>query len=362
MQISGVGTFSATDLGKKLAGKAATVTPTLVSTSEGLTGSASPKDLETLFQLAYLRFTAPRLDTTAWLAMKGQMDAAVANRGANPQQALVDTYTVTLTQHNFRSRPLSAMTLAEVNPQRAFEIYKDRFSNAGDFTFVFVGNVTLDSLKPLVEKYLASLPSTGRVETWKDVGDAPPAGVIDKVVHKGAAPQSATVATFTGPFDYKPETRVGILALTTLAQMWLTDALREEMGATYSPNLGGGGNKIPRPEYQIQIFYTSSPDNVDKLWARTLRVIDSLRNVGPNEADLNKVKETIGRTRETSLKQNAYWVAGITQRDQTGEDIGGLMSAYDVLVKNLTAKQIQDAAKLYLDTTRYIKVVLLPEK
>src|SRR5207302_5828414 len=98
----------------------------------------------------------------------------VTNRGANPQAVLSDTFSVTMTQHNFRSRPLTPATLAEVNPQRAFEIYKDRFANAGDFTFVFVGNVTLDSLKPLVEKYLASLPSTGRVETWKDVGDAPP--------------------------------------------------------------------------------------------------------------------------------------------------------------------------------------------
>jgi zinc protease len=362
MRASGVGKFSAIDLGKKLAGKAATLNASIVATTEGLSGSASPKDLETLFQLAYLRFTAPRLDTAAWLAMKGQMDAAVANRGAIPQAAWIDTATVTLTQHNFRSRPPSAATLAEIKPQRALEIYKDRFSNAADFTFVFVGNVTLDSLKPLVEKYLASLPSTGRVESWKDVGDAPPAGVVEKVVRKGTAPQSATLVAFTGPFNYMPETRVVMLGLTTLAQMWLTDALREEMGGTYSPQFGGGGSKIPRPEYQIVIQYTSSPDNADKLWARTLRVIDSLKNVGPGEADLTKVKEQIIRTRELSLKQNAYWMAGITQRDQNGEDIGGLMSAYDTLVKNLTAKDIQDAAKLYLDTTRYVKVVLLPEK
>ena len=359
---SGVGTFSAIDLGKKLAGRVASVNPSISATTEGLSGNASPKDLETLFQLAYLRFTAPRLDTAAWAAMKAQMDAAVANRGANPQQALVDTYTVTMTQHNFRTRPPSAATLAEINSQRALEIYKDRFSNAGDFTFVFVGNVTLDSLKPLVEKYLASLPSTGRVESWKDIGDAPPAGVVDKSVRKGAAPQSITLAAFTGPFDYKPETRVGILALTTLAQMWLIDALRQEMGGTYSPVVAGGGTKIPRSEYQVQFQFTSSPDNADKLWARTLRVIDSLRNVGPNEADLNKVKAQIIRTRETSLKQNAYWMAGISQRDQTGEDIAGLMGPYDALVNNLTAKQIQDAAKLYFDPKRYVRIVLLPEK
>jgi len=362
MRASGVGKFSSVDLAKKLAGKAAAVSATLGGTTEGLSGSASPKDLETLFQLAYLRFTAPRLDTAAWLAMKGQMDAALANRSASPQAAFIDTANVTVTQHHFRSRPPSAATQSEINAARALEIYKDRFSNAGDFTFVFVGNVTLESLKPLVEKYLASLPATGRVENWKDVGGGPPAGVIEKVVRKGSEPQSATVVFFTGPFTYTPQTRLDMLALTTLAQMWLTSSLREEMGATYSPSLSGAGSKAPRPEYQIVVQYTSSPDNVDKLSARLFKVIDSLKTYGPNDADLTKVREQIIRAREPAVKTNAYWAANIASRDQNGEDIAGLLGAYDTMLKNLTAKQIQDAAKLYFDAKRYVKVVLLPEK
>ena len=110
------------------------------------------------------------------------------------------------------------------------------------------------------------------------------------------------------------------------------------------------------------ITYTSSPDNVDKLSARTFRVIDSLKTYGPNDADLTKVREQIIRGREPTVKTNAYWTGNIAARDQNGEDIGGLLGAYDTAVKNLTAKQIQDAAKLYLDTKRYVKVVLLPEK
>ncbi|MEP6781631.1 MAG: insulinase family protein, partial [Gemmatimonadaceae bacterium] len=358
---SGLGSYSAVDLNKKLAGKAAAANAAIGPTSELLSGSASPKDLETLLQLANLRFTAPRLDTAAWLAMKAQLQASLANRGANPLQAYSDTLTATMTQNNFRSKPPTLEMVNEIDPNKALAFYKDRFANAGEFTFVIVGNVKLDSLKPLVEKYLASLPGTGRVETFKDVGGAPPTGVVDKVVHKGSEPQAQTAIIFTGPFAYTPQKRLEMSALTTLAQMWLLDALREEMGGTYSPSLGGGGAKVPRPEYQIVVQYTSSPDNVDKLSARTFRVIDSLKKTGPSAADLTKVREQIIRAHETSVKTNAYWLSNIAARDQYGEDLAGLLTPYDDMVKNLTAKQIQDAAVLYFNTNRYIKVVLLPE-
>ena len=362
MRVSGVGKFGSIDLGKKLAGKAANVSASVGATSEGLSGQASPKDLETLFQLAHLRFTAPRLDTAAWLAMKGQMEAGLANRNASPQAAFIDTVTATLSQNHFRSRPMSAATLSEIKPQRALEIYKERFANAGDFTFTFVGNVVLDSLKPLVEKYLASLPSTPQKENWKDVGGASPDGVVEKVVRKGSEPQAQTLIFFHGPFTYNPTTRFELRTLTMLAQMWLTDALREEMGGTYSPAFNGSGTRTPRGEYQLVAQYTSSPDNVDKLSARLFRVVDSLRTYAPSDADLTKVREQLLRGRETDLKTNGFWLNNIGSRDQNGEDIAGLLGPYDALVKNLTAKQIQDAAKLYLDPKRYIKVVLLPDK
>jgi zinc protease len=358
---SGLGRFNANDLSKKLSGKVASASASISSTSEGLAGSASPKDIETMFQLIHLRFTQPRLDTTAWLTMRSAMQQSLTNRNMNPGAAFSDTINVTLSQNNPRSRPPSLPDLDKINPQRALDIYKDRFSNAGDFTFVFVGNIVADSLKPLVEKYIASLPATGRVESWKDIGDGPPTGVVDKVVRKGTAPRANTQIYFTGPFDNNPRNRFELLAVTTLAQLWLTDALREEMGGTYSPGLGGSGSRIPRPEYNITISYTSGPDNVDKLFARAMRMIDSLQKYGPTETDLVKVKEQIIRGRETSLKTNGYWVSNILSRDREGEDIDGLLGSYDEMVKNLTAKQIQDAAKRYFNTARYAKFVLLPE-
>jgi zinc protease len=359
---SGVGSYSQTDLQKKLSNSLAGASASVGQTAETLNGSASPKDIETMFQLIHLRFTAPRLDTAAWLALKARTEAQLANRGAAPQSAFSDTLLTTMSQNRFRSRPLSLATFAEVNPERAFAIYKDRFANAGDFTFVFVGTFNLDSLKPLVEKYIASLPNTRRVENWKDIGDTPPNGVVNKTVLKGTEPVAISFFAFTAPFTYAPKDRVELNALTTLGQMWITDALREELGGTYSPSLNGGGARIPRQESQIVIFYQSSPDNVEKLSKRVFSVIDSLKTFGPNDADLNKVKEQILRGRETSLKTNSYWLSGIAQRDQSGEDITGLISAYDDLVKALTPQQFKDAAKKYLDVNHYVRIVLLPEK
>jgi len=361
MSLSGVGAFSSVDLSKKLAGKAAGAGASIGQTTEGMGGTASPKNLETLFQLIYLRFTAPRLDTAAWQSAKQRTEASLANRNASPATAFTDMLTATMTQNNFRSRPLSQAGLDEINPRRALEIYTERFANAGDFTFVFVGSISPDSLKPLVEKYIASRPSTGRVEKWKDVGAAPPSGVIEKVVRKGSEPRASTAIIFTGPFRYAPQSRFDLQALTIVAQIWLTNALREATGGTYAPSLNGGGSQVPRAEYSIAVQFSSSPDDADKLTKRTFAVIDSLKTTGPSDEDITKIKEQITRGREVSLKTNAYWVGNISSRDQASEPLDGLLGPYDEMVKRLTAAQIKAAANQYFNTKNYVKVVLLPE-
>src|SRR5262249_6135197 len=151
MGVSGVGQFSRVDLQKRLTGKVASSTASISETSAGMGGQASPKDLETMFQLIYLDFTAPRLDTAAFQALKNQIAPYLANRGADPDEVFGDAVTVTMTQHNFRARPLTAATFAEVNPEKALAFYKERFADASGFTFVFVGNVDTVTLKPLVE-------------------------------------------------------------------------------------------------------------------------------------------------------------------------------------------------------------------
>jgi zinc protease len=359
--LSGVGKFNRTDLQKKLAGKVASANASVGETSEGISGRASPKDLETLFQLIYLEFTAPRLDTAAFEAFKNQVGPFLANRGSDPDQVFSDTVSWTMTQHAYRARPISAATFAEVNPEKAFAFYKNRFADASDFTFVFVGNVDSTALKPLVEKYLASLPSIGRTETFRDNGGAPPKGVVEKVVHKGVEPKANTIIDFTGACRSSPESRFAIRALVELFQIKLTETLREQLGGTYSPGVSGSCSRVPRQEYSIEVQFNSAPDNVEKLTKSVFALIDSIKATPPTQADVDKVKEEFLRAQEVNLKQNSYWLGNIIGREQGGEDPAGLVGPYEVMIKGLTPAQIQEAAKTYLNTANYARFVLLPE-
>jgi len=361
MSNSGVGQFSRTDLQKKLAGKAASAGASIGETTEGLSGRASPKDLETMFQLVYLDFTAPRLDLEAFTALKNQFAPYLANRGADPDEVFNDTVQVTMSQHNIRARPMTPAVFAEVDPQKAYAFYKNRFADASDFTFVFVGNVDTVTLKPLVEKYLASLPSLGRKETFREVGGRPPKGVVERVVRKGVEPKANTIITFTGACEFAPATRFALRALSELVQIKLNESLREQLGGAYSPSAGGGCQRVPRQEYSFTFQFNSSPENVEKLTKSVFALIDTLKTQGPSAADVAKVKEEIVRAREVELKQNSFWLGNIGARDQAGEDIAGLLGAYDAMVQTLTPKLIQDAAKKVFDMNNYARFVLLPE-
>jgi zinc protease len=313
-----------------------------------------------MFQLAHLYFTAPRLDTAALQAFRNQVGPFIANRGSDPDQVFRDTVQVTMGQHSFRTRPVTAATFAEVDPEKALAFYRERYADAGNFTFVFVGNVDTTALRPLVERYLASLPATGRKETWRNVSSAPPKGVVSRTVRKGIEPKATTLMTFTGPFTFTPENRVALRSLVDYMQIKLLETLREKLGGTYSPNVGGAGSRVPRPEYSIQVSYSSSPENVDVMAPMVLAFIDTLKRVGPSAADVEKVKAQTLRARETALKQNGYWLTNIVGRDQAGEPMAGILD--DASIKAITPASIQAAAKQYLDLNNYARFVLLPEE
>ncbi|HVX38268.1 MAG TPA: insulinase family protein [Gemmatimonadaceae bacterium] len=359
--LSGIGKFNRIDLQKKLAGKVASAGATISETGEGLSGRASPKDLETMMQLAYLDFTAPRLDTAAIQAFDEQAKQYIANRGADPDEVFGDTVSWTMTSHAFRARPLTAQTFAEVNPDSALAFYKNRFADASDFTFVFVGNVDTTSLKPLVATYLASLPSLGRKEHFRDTGGEPPTGVVERVVHKGVEPKANTIIAFTGACDYNPETRFALRALVEVMQIKLDETLREQLGGAYSPSVGGACSRTPRQEYTIQFQYNSAPDNVDKLANTVFALIDSLKTQGVAPSYVDKVKEEFLRGHEVDVKQNAYWLGNIMARDQAGEDLAGLGAPYTDMIKALTPAEIQDAAKKYFNMKNYARFELLPQ-
>ena len=356
----GVGRLSLPDLRKRLAGKAVGVAPSLSDVEEGMTGSASPRDIETMLQLTYLYFTAPRADSAAFTAFRQRARAALANRGASPEAAFADTLQVTLAEHHFRSRPFTASRVDEIRLDRALAIYRDRFADAGDFTFVFVGNVSLDSLRPLVERYIGSLPSAGRREKARDPGITTPHGVVERVVRRGSEPKAETSIVFSGPFEFSRANRFALGALADVLNTQLRESLREQLGGTYGVSVSAEGERDPRPRYAISIEFGSAPDRAASLTKALFAQLDTLERRGPAAATLAKVKEADVRSRETSLRQNGYWLSQIVNFDRLGWPLAEI-PAGDRLIAALDAKTVQEAARRYLNERRYVKVVLLPE-
>jgi zinc protease len=170
------------------------------------------------------------------------------------------------------------------------------------------------------------------------------------------------VIAFTGTCVSTPENRLALRALIDAFELRLVETLREKLGGTYSPDVGGGCSRVPRQEYIIQVRFESSPDNLEALSQAVFALIDTLQTQGPTAADVEKVREQIIRSREVEVKQNSYWLSNIMAREQAGEDIGGLLGAYDDMVRKLTPAQIQAAAKQYLNVSNYARFLLVPEK
>jgi zinc protease len=357
----GVADFPAIELGKKLTGKRVGLSSFIGELSEGLSGTASPQDLETLLQLAYLRFTAPRLDSAAFQALLAQFNTVLANRANIPEVAFQDTIDVTMSQNHPRSRPLDAKLLESVKLDRAFQIYRDRLGDATDLTFVFVGAVNPDSLRPLVEQWIGTLPAAGRQERWRDIGRRGPSGVVEKTVRKGTEPKASTLVFFTGEAPFNPANRYALRSLAELLQMKMLETMREALGGTYSVTVSGSSAKVPREEYTVVVQFGSSPDKADTLFRSALAIIDSVKTFGVSDSDVQKVREQQQRTQEVQVKQNGYWAGNISARLENGEDPAGLL-AYNDFIRNLTGEQIKQAAIRFLNTARYARFVLLPER
>ncbi|MHB0949298.1 MAG: M16 family metallopeptidase [Gemmatimonadaceae bacterium] len=361
VNVGGAGPYDAITLRKKLAGKVAGATPWVAPTQEGIDGSASPKDLETMFQLVWLYATQPRRDSSAFLAAKQGMRAMLANRDRSPETPFYDTLRVVMAQHHPRVRPLTAARVDSVRLDDAMRFYEERFADMDDFTFVIVGSFTPDSIRPLVEQWLATLPATPRTDSWRDLGIRPPTGQVARTVRKGIEPKARTLLAFTGPFEFTPANRVAMNALAEVLTITLRERLREALGGTYGVSVSGSPSRIPVPSYSFYISFSSAPGQVEPLVQAVRAEIDSLRLRGARVADLQKVQETMLRERETGLRENSWWLRRLAAYDQYGEDLRGVLAG-DRYARALTPETIGEAARRWLSGENVVRLTLLPEK
>ncbi|RMH51546.1 MAG: insulinase family protein [Bacteroidetes bacterium] len=358
---SGVGPFDRTQLEKHLAGKVVSVAPYIGELEEGFNGGGSPEDLETLFQLIYLYVTQPRADSSALAVFQQQIGAYLANRSATPSAALEDTLNAALYGNHLRRRVPTLSEIQAFDLREAEAVYRDRFADLSDFTFVFVGAFDVDRLIQLAQSYLGSLPASGRQETWRDVVPDLPDGVIQKTVRKGLADRSQVLLYFHGPFVYDRLHRHRLRSLAEVLNIRLREELREERGGVYGVSVRPSTSDRPDSTYSLTISFTTDPDRVDELAQAVFEQIDRLKTEGPTPDDVAKVKEQQRRERETQRETNGFWLSVLDfYYSHENEDLLDVLR-YEELIASLTSEDIRQAARTYLDTTRYVRAVLLPD-
>ena len=359
---SGVGNFDLPQLQKKLAGKVVGISPYIGELSEGMRGSCSPDDLETMLQLAYLYFTAPRRDENAFKSYIAKQASIYKNVMSDPRYYFADQVAkIKYRNHRRRGFP-TVQDFQTIDLDRVYEIYNDRFADASDFTFVFVGNFEMDKMKNLVSTYLGNLPSIDRKESWKDIGANYIPGTVKKRLKRGKAPKTQVDITYHGDFEWNTKNRYTFSSLMKLMSIKMRESMREDKGGVYGVRVRGNTQKFPSPKFSINISFNSDPANTDDLVKTAQEDITKVTAEGAEEKDITKIKETQKQERIKNLKENRFWISRLESayaEDLNPEDIQ--IESFEELVDQLNSKDLRDAARLYFRGNKMIEVIMDPE-
>ena len=358
---AGINGYSKNDLTKILADKTVNVAPYINNNSEGLKGSSTPKDLETLFKLSHLYFTKLNYDTKAYNSYMSKLRAYVKNYLSQPFNYFSVELGAFLNQHNprYQGFPTEAI-LQQTNYNLAYKKYKERFANAGDFNFYFVGNFNEKKLHEYCETYLANLPSNSQRETFKKHSFKHITGIVDKQINKGNEPKSMVKIMYHGEAheDSKNESYY-LKSLGELLTIKLVEQLREEEGGVYGVRAKGNISKDSEKRYNFNISFPCGPENVDKLVKIAIAEVEKIKTNGVAKKDLTKIKETQLLEYKEALKKNGFWINTIKNADFYNEDVQDILKK-EQQIYNLSSKNLQGVAKKYLDKNRVI-ATLKPE-
>ncbi len=357
---SGLGNFSNVNLEKKLTGKIVSLNAALSPLRQNFSGHASPRDIETLLELQYLYFTNPRRDEETFKKVIDNELNQAKFSAANPQMAFFDTLATITNSNSPRTIVIpSEEQIKSIEQDYIYDVYKKQFQHADGFRFFFVGNVDTEKLKPLVEKYLASLPVTGEELKWKDRTPEFPDGVTEFTYYKGKEPQSMVVINIKGDYKYNFENNLVFKTLEKTLSINLREKLREEESGTYGVWVQKNYQKYPRENYSLTIAFGCAPENVDKLVKATFDVIKKMQSEGPDEKVLAKAKETFIRERESAVRENSYWLNKLDDVTFLGSKIIPV-EEYNKAVNAITPGQVREAAKKYITLDHYVYGVLKP--
>ena len=355
---SGLGNFSRQELQKALSGKQASMSCGLSSYYQSVGGSCVPKDIETMMQLLYLNFTNVAKDEASYKAMMAQLELGLKNKDLSPESVFNDSLSLTIFGHEARFAPMTLNTLKNVNYDRILQIWKERFANPGQFVYYFVGNFDESSLRPLIEKYIASLPK-GKAETWKEVPSYVNGNVVNKFTRKSETPKAIAFEFWHAPMAYTLENEILTSAAAQVLSMVYLKSIREDASAAYSVSAGGSlrrlGNKSTAV---IQAYCPMDPAKSDlalKLLAEGIK-----DNTVKMDADkVQKVKDFMLKDAELAAKNNGHWMDILDEYVWTGVDF---QTNYKKTVEAITPAKLAAYLKQILAAGNHAEVVMTPAK
>jgi zinc protease len=354
--VGGLGKFSQVELAKALAGKKVQVHPVISLTHEGFTGSSSVKDFETMLQLIYLNFTAPRTDEDAYLSTITRMKSQLENMEANPATALQDTLRTKLYASPTRHFRLKAEDLDKANYRTINRWRSDRYADAGDFTFVFTGNIDLETAKPLIAKYLGALPAIHRKETFAAVNEDYRPGLIKSAFDRNVQnPKATVIDIYWTIFDYTLKNKIEMDMLQQILRIVYTEKIREEEGGTYGVNVSGNIADYPEGRSALQIYFETEPAKAGYLNTIVHQIIQNTANEGPSEINFNKVKEYMLKKQQENEQENSYWQnVMLTWYRQHHNDY----SDYVKTLNAVTPEDIRKKVQTLLNAKNAIEIVM----
>ena len=354
----GLGDHSKSALVKLLSGKKAGIGPGIGPDEEVLAGSASPKDLETALQLMHLYFTKPRWDAKDFGIWKEKQRARLVNASSNPRKAFGDTISVVMSNRSPRVLPLTAEVLDGVDMERMKRIYGERFGNPADFTVLLTGNVDLETTRPLVERYLGSLPAGQKREKPGDDGIRPPKGKVSAdFTRENETPRTSVMICYHGSTTDSRENRMLAAAIRHCLELRYTESIREDEGGTYSVRVSMNIQKFPEPAYKLTVMFDTDPVKADRLAGIVHREVSLMQEQGPREDDLLKAKEYFMKKRQEDLKENNWWDNMLTDYYFSGTD---MINAYGELVEGLEPSVIREYAHSLFSQGNVTEVIMRP--
>ena len=359
--VGGLGNFSQVDLTKVLAGKKVSVNAGLGATTENVFGTCSPKDFETMMQLTYLTFTTPRKDAEAFESFKNRMKAQLESAQANPLSSINDSLQKAMYNNHPRVVMMKPEMVDQIDYDRILEMYNDRFKDASDFTFYFVGNIDLETAKPLIAEYLGALPAINRKETFKDTKMSIRKGVYKNEYAKEQQTPTATIVfLYSGKAPYTLKNDILLSFATQVLDMVYTKEVREKEGGTYGVNCFGDLQKYPKEQLLLQIVFQTDPAKKDKLAGIVVDELKKLAAEGPSDVHLQKVKEYMLKKYADNQKENGYWMNNLNDYFYYGMD---MTEGYTDIVNSITAKDIQKFVSDLLKQGNEIEVTMtVPNK